>query len=240
MIKSTKQCAYCNDTGSLTKEHIWPRSIIKKYEPKLKTYNKRINKFIDGDPMIKDVCANCNGRILSQLDAYLSALYDRHLYKCLSPGDSTIIEYDYAMLLRSLLKISYNCARAAANKKNIKAHKKLARYILNGKHVSSVQLRLVVVTSANAVVDGKIIKDAFPVTQLRCADISYNGRLSRRFLIRLIAINSFWFYIKISHNRETKRKWGEFLDGFSAWKLQSGLLVEPNSHSLHIQADQTT
>jgi len=127
-----KKCSYCNAGGSLTKEHIWPSSLIKKYEGGLRTYNKRNHNFHDSDPVIKDVCAECNNVKLSKLDAYLSSLYDDYFASPLSPGESTEIEYDYDLLLRSLLKISYNSSRASASPKIIQAHSHFRKYILNG------------------------------------------------------------------------------------------------------------
>ncbi len=74
-MQKMKSCAYCNGNGLLTKEHIWPRSLITKYEG-LKTYNPRNNTFYNGEPVIKDVCATCNNVHLSKLDYYLSELYE--------------------------------------------------------------------------------------------------------------------------------------------------------------------
>jgi len=98
-----KRCAYCSVEGSLTKEHIWPSAIIRKYDEKLASYNKIIDGLVYSDPIIKDVCKNCKNVILSKLDAYLSKLYDKHLHDRLSPGDSTEISYDYDLLLRASL-----------------------------------------------------------------------------------------------------------------------------------------
>ena len=114
-----KYCAYCSEQGSLTKEHIWPRSLITKYEG-LKTFNPRSNSFYTGEPVIKDVCAPCNNVHLSKLDSYLSELHEKYLQNILMPGDAAFVEYDYNLLLRALLKISYNSARAFAEDKTTK------------------------------------------------------------------------------------------------------------------------
>jgi hypothetical protein len=214
-----KKCSYCNAISTPTKEHIWPSNIIKKYEEKLASYNKKIDKLVYSDPVIKDVCAKCNNEMLSELDAYLSKLYDSHLYQSLNPGDSTKIEFDFEMLLRALLKISYNSSRALANEDIKKAHDKFRNYILKGGYLTGVQLRLLVVTSAKVIADGELLDQMFPVTQLRCADIAYDGVLNNRFIVRLVAINSFWFYLIISKKPEKKDKWKKFIAGFSSWRL---------------------
>lgn len=235
-----KKCAYCPNTGSLTKEHIWPSSIIKKYDYELSTYNKKIDKLIQSEPVIKDVCATCNNVYLSKVDAYLSGLYDQHLFQCLDPGDSTSISFNYEMLLRSMLKISFNSSRAAASKEIVKAHERHSNFILNGGYVSGVQLRLLVVTSAKVMVDGVLTDIKFPVTQLRCADIPYDGVLSHRFIVRLIAINSFWFYLVLSKKPEAKHKWKEFNEGFCSWGIQPGLHIASSKTKLDIPVNQTT
>lgn len=235
-----KKCSYCDQPGVLTKEHIWPSNIIKKYETKLASYNKKLDKFVYSDPVIKDVCAHCNNILLSKLDAYLSNLYDQYLHQCLNSGDSAKLSFDYEMLLRVLLKISFNSARAFSSEEVLKAHKKFATFILNGGYVAGVQLRLLVVTSAKIIANGELLDTAFPVTQLRCADIAYDGDLSHRFIVRLIAINSFWFYLIISKKQENHDKWKKFINGFSAWKIQSGIHIKPAMKDIDIPVNKTT
>jgi len=235
-----KTCSYCNSTAPLTKEHIWPSNLIKKYEEKLASYNKKIDKLVYSDPVIKDVCANCNNVLLSPLDAYLSNLYDLWLYKSLNPGESTRIEFDFELLSRALLKISYNSARAIANDEIKKAHEKFKNYILNGGYLTGFRLRLLVVTKAKIIADGEELEQKFPVTQLRCADIAYDGVLSHRFFVRLIAINSFWFYLIISKKPEKEDKWKKFMEGFSSWKVQPGILIKPAMKELDIPVNKTT
>lgn len=46
------KCAYCPSTGPFTKEHIWPKALIQKYDD-LKTYYPKSNKFYTGEPVIK-------------------------------------------------------------------------------------------------------------------------------------------------------------------------------------------
>ena len=207
---------------------------------KLALYNKKIDKLVYSDPVIKDVCAKCNNELLSPLDLYLSEIYDSYLYQSLKPGDSTSIEFDFEMLSRALLKISYNSCRALANDDIIKAHDKFKDYILKGGYLSGFHLRLIVVTSAKIIAGGELLDQMFPVTQLRCADIAYDGDLSHRFIVRLIAINSFWFYLIISKKTEKRDKWKRFISGFSSWKIQPGIQIKPTMRKLDIPVSQTT
>jgi hypothetical protein len=235
-----KKCAYCDADGPLTKEHIWPKSIILKYEEPLKTYNKRKHNFNSSDPVIKDVCAQCNNEILSKLDSYLSNVYDECFYAPLSSGDSTSLKYNYDLLLRSLLKISYNSSRASASKEIIKAHKQHRNYILNGGYIANIMLRLQVVTPAKMLKNGKLSENNLNVTQLRCAHIAYDGHLSNRFFVRLVAINSFWFYIIITHKPEPAHKWKRFIECFGLWKIPIGIELSTSVNQLEIPTNKTT
>lgn len=235
-----KNCSYCNETGNLTKEHIWPSNLIRKYETKLAAYNKKLDKLVYSDPVIKDVCERCNNQNLSKLDDYLSSLYDAHLHQSLKAGDSTSIEFNYEMLTRALLKISYNSSRAFAEEYIVKSHERFKDYILNGGYLTGFRLRLLIVTSARVIADGELLEEMFPVTQLRCADIPYDGALSHRFIIRLVAINSFWFYLIISRKPEKEDKWKKLIEGFSTWRIQPGISITPNMKKLEIPVNQTT
>lgn len=235
-----KKCAYCGSDSPLTKEHIWPDSLINKYNEVLKTYNKRTNAFYVGDPVIKDVCGICNNDNLSKLDTYISTLYDECFFNRLSPGDSASIDYNYDLLLRSLLKISYNSSRANSNEKTIKIHKQFAKYILKGSYRPNIALRLQIVTLSRKIIPGQDSEGTFETSQLRCADIPYDGKLSHRFIVRMVAINSYWFYIIMSHKSEPKNKWREFMEGFCSWKIQPGIIIKPISSRLEIPVNQTT
>ncbi|MEH6670874.1 hypothetical protein [Halopseudomonas sp.] len=234
-----KNCAYCGKSEKLTKEHIWPSTLIKKYEDLL-TYNKSQNKLYKGDATIKDVCAECNNVHLGKLDFYLSSLFDTHLKNILKPGENAYLEYDYDQLLRALLKISFNSARSFATDKTIKTHKKFIKYILEGVCRGSIMLRLQIVTASKTLNTQDNTENMFKPEVLRCTDIDYDGALGNRFMIRMIAINSFWFYIIIPYNNEPPHKWREFLGGFCNWIIQPGVLVNPSSSKLEIPVEKTT
>jgi hypothetical protein len=234
-----KSCSYCASFEKLTKEHIWPKSLIKR-NPDFLTYNKTTNSFYKGEAVIKDVCAECNNDILSRLDDYLATLYDSHFANIVTAGSEAELAYDYNMLLRVLLKISFNSARSSGSEKSVKLHQKFITYILKGTHRSDVMLRLQIVTdSTEFSLDGELRKTVKPEV-LRCADIGYDGVLANRFMIRLIAINSFWFYLIIPHKKEKPHKLKEFMEGFIAWRLQPGVLIPPDSSRLDISANKTT
>lgn len=112
---SGRTCAYCGSEGSLSKEHIFPSSLIQlnanKDLPKKFWLSKRQDEF-QSDPVIKDVCKACNNGVLSNLDEYGLSFFRSN---CLEEPDYTqerkLVDYDYHPLKRWALKISYNSAR---------------------------------------------------------------------------------------------------------------------------------
>lgn len=234
-----KSCSYCGKNGTPTKEHIWPNCLIEKYEDLL-TYSKRKNKFHKGDAIIKDVCAHCNNVLLSKLDAYLSSLYDLTFYKILLPGESASITYDYNMLLRSLLKISYNSARANASVKVVKAHQGFLNYILHSGYCPQIEVRLQIVTASRAINLDEKTETLLEPNHLRCAEIPYDGPLSHRFAVRLVAINCYWFFLILPHKAEPSHKWKEFSDGLTHWRMHVGNKLLSSQNTITIPVQQTT
>jgi hypothetical protein len=233
------KCAYCSSTGPLTKEHIWPKALIKKYEA-LKTYNPKSNKFYIGEAIIKDVCSECNNKNLSPLDDYLSQLYDSFFHKILSPGEAANFEFDYPLLLRALLKISYNSTRASDNEKSKILHAKFANFIVKGGHARKIMLRLQIVTSSRAINLTDQSEHILAPELMRCGIVNYDGPLAHRFCVRMIAINSFWFYLIIPYKDEAEHKWKDLLNGLANWITPTGVLIKTGTNKIHIPAEKTT
>jgi hypothetical protein len=234
-----KVCAYCGKSAALTREHIWPDSLIERYKGML-TYSKKEQKLYKGDPTIKDVCAHCNNVILSKLDAYLLSLYDKHFERILQPGEPASLSYDYEMLLRVLLKISYNSSRANASEKTIKTHKAFAPFILNGGYCPPVQIRLQIVTASRAINLNKDTEKLLEPRILRCAEIAYDGQLSHRFSIRMVGINCFWFFLIFPYKAEPHHKWDELTEGLNKWRMNMGIKLSPKNVDIAIPVNQTT
>lgn len=116
MKRANKACAFCFQYNKLTREHVWPKGILKR----LLTYNARFfgktGKVIDRDHLIKDVCSKCNNGVLSELDEYGCLLFDRYFNSIAEPESQIRMEYDYDKLARWLAKIAYNTARSSSNR----------------------------------------------------------------------------------------------------------------------------
>jgi hypothetical protein len=101
----------------MTREHLWPASLHRRLIEANGQVTKnvfwlaRLQREIPNEPQIKDVCAECNNVILSKLDAYICSLFDSTLAHVPRRNDRVCLAYDYHLLKRWLLKMSFNSAR---------------------------------------------------------------------------------------------------------------------------------
>ena len=105
-------CAYCGQGSDLTNEHVFPECFRKTFESITPTKTHTGEKAILSALEIRDVCARCNSGPLSRLDTYLCELNDLYFSKIVHAGDRIRFRYESDLLLRMLLKIGYNVARA--------------------------------------------------------------------------------------------------------------------------------
>ncbi len=109
-------CAYCQQNRPSTREHIIPAFIYnfqKQMEQSVVGWNEVAQRMVGGEGKVKDVCAECNNQVLSELDAYgKQLLTDSGLLVQNYTKRELTLQYDYPLLLRWLLKISYNSSRA--------------------------------------------------------------------------------------------------------------------------------
>lgn len=126
-------CAYCENECSPTREHIIP-SFLYRYQ-KLRGghigWNEGAQKMIGAEAQIKDVCGRCNNGSLHDLDDYgKEFLKNAGVFVENFLNKKQVVHYDYCSLLRWLLKISFNSARASKNQANAFEYRK--GFILNG------------------------------------------------------------------------------------------------------------
>jgi hypothetical protein len=123
-------CPYCANLCKPTREHVipeWYTTAVGKED--LETFNAlRPTKHLKGDLEIKDVCEICNNGVLSDLDAYGKELYLRYWERSAYRNETIEFEYDYQRLVRWLLKLCFNSARA--HNADVTILSKYARYIL--------------------------------------------------------------------------------------------------------------
>jgi hypothetical protein len=112
-------CAYCKKDTKLTREHIIPRFLYeyqKKTEGQFVGWVDKAKKVLPIEAVIKDVCEVCNNEILSSLDKSASVMLKSSGILSRNYVNKTLIlDYEYDLLLRWILKVSYNSSRASDN-----------------------------------------------------------------------------------------------------------------------------
>lgn len=105
-------CAYCDKMCKPTREHVIP-DWYNDTPGEAETFSSRAPlTHLKGDLLVKDVCSRCNNGVLSGLDGYGKELYERYFAAPVYWDESVAFEYDGDRLIRWLLKLSYNSARA--------------------------------------------------------------------------------------------------------------------------------
>ena len=189
-----KKCSYCGKESKLTKEHIWPKCIIKRAPELNMKYLDSQNKVFTRELLIADVCSECNNTKLSHLDSYICFLYDQYFRNFREKKESFEFAYNYDLLIRSLLKITYNSSRT--NTKNNNFFEKFKEYILyGGKTREDIVIKLDIVTPS--LINGQIL---YPKSA-RCGTLDI-GLQSDNFIVRMIAVNSYYFSILFSKENE--------------------------------------
>jgi len=238
----SKECAFCGNSAAMTREHIFPASIISRYSDLISTNDKTDFGF-RSDLTIKDVCGPCNNGALSKIDSQFLEIFDMFINEPIAPGRNAEIAFDYNLLTRFLLKVSYNSARASATgQKETEILKRYVPYILG--QVSSaldILLRLQIWTSAKKL-DASTgqITGLVEARFLRSAKIAYHGLYSENFIIRLIAFNSFWFLLIVPVKPTSKIKRKRFLKGFENWMPNPGVLISPHHDKINVPANKTS
>ena len=182
-----RTCAYCQKEAKLTREHIWPNCLISRMPELQVNYLGKKHVLMARDLVIADVCADCNNKRLSVLDAYFCSLYDQYFKDFKEDLTPFTLTYDYDLLLRSLLKITYNSSRTVTRDYN--DFEKYREYILNGNEMHpEILIKLDIVPPT--IIDGR----KFYPSSARSGAIQFDDPMLH-FLVRFVAVNSFYFYI---------------------------------------------
>lgn len=242
-MDNKKICAYCDNTSNFTKEHIFPSAIIKSFNIDLLSISDKSDYYFKGDLVIGDVCATCNSGALSKLDQHFITSFKNQMITPLKPGDEVTFNYDYDLLLRELLKISYNSARAS--KYGYSSRIILGKYtpfITHGeKKPDGIIISLLIVTSANRI-NLETGGDEAPLepyllrsTSIDCLNLSTNN-----YIVRMVAFNSFWFFLLIPKRPVNAKVKKQFWDEFKRKTHLHGVLLKKSNNSIKITKDKTT
>ena len=196
-ISRVNVCAYCKSNAKLTREHVFPQFIIKK-ETDMLSFSEKAAKIRKMELTTKDVCAKCNNEELSRLDDYICRLYDSHFAKIIYRNEALQFSYDFGKLARWLLKVSYNSSRSMGIDADV-----LGNYttviLTNGEIPKRLMIFLDIVTPTTIQSENLIFKEDKEIAPraIRCARIHIPDNSLENYTIRLIALNSYYFYLVI-------------------------------------------
>jgi hypothetical protein len=203
-------CAYCSRAAQLTREHVVPNFLYRQNPQAKLGFNPKADQFIFGEVQIKDVCATCNSEHLGRLDAYASQFYEANEIGHLVTTEKKVrIAYDYALLSRFLLKVTFNCLRFKGD--DTRWLKPFSDYILYGvDHPTGLDFCLgVEVTRCHKITKADraaLPPDAkawqyIPPHTIRIGQLQSREIASDFVSARYISLNNFFFYLIIGKRR---------------------------------------
>lgn len=105
-------CAYCGQEQKATKEHIISSCILDLFPECYLTIDDRRGIVHEGDPVIKDVCSDCNNNKLSYIDSYAQNFISDNFLQKYDEQIELEVDYDYVMIQKMLLKFAFNALRS--------------------------------------------------------------------------------------------------------------------------------
>lgn len=106
------KCAYCGNEAKGTKEHIISCAILDLFPECYITFDGARDVLHEADPMVKDVCSDCNNNRISYIDSYAKEFISQYFTRKYSEDDRVEIEYEYVMIQKMLLKYAFNDMRS--------------------------------------------------------------------------------------------------------------------------------
>jgi hypothetical protein len=204
-----KACAYCGIAGPFTKEHVFPNWLYNIHPEQNLGFNPKAMRFIKGAPKIGDVCEKCNNEYLSKLDEYAKNFFtllglDEHY----SPEIPVLINYDYDLLLRWILKICHNASRASAGAVPTLLNNCIP-YILYAKNKTrNVYLFVEIISDYNLTEgDKKIVPEniknleKLPSQMWRVGNIFASPKT--QYVAKFLSMNAYYFYLLLFSDATT-------------------------------------
>ena len=181
--------------GPFTKDHVWPACFLERLGRRAAHFSHTAQKAHGADYVVGDVCADCNNRRLSPLDAYFCQVYDRFFSKSHGFGAEVVFEYDFEPLSRALFKIAYNSARGV--KADLSPFQRVVHYVRGGGEVPT-RLALGLELISPSIVEDKTAPEGkavlLPDGVYRSAVTQLLSPHGTRLHTRIVAINSYYFH----------------------------------------------
>jgi hypothetical protein len=198
---ASKACAYCGSSGPFTRDHVFSKFLYRDYPDHKFGYRPQANRYLTHEAVVRDVCQVCNNGPLSQLDNYGRAFVEMN--RCnrqFRTRAEIVLRYEYEVLMRWLLKVSYNGIRAT--NRDTSAILPWVPFILDGgKRPYPAEIFVEVVRNHPVSAEdrhslqGKL-KGARSLPSLRFRVGGVSGpALSGRAAVRYVTINAFYLYV---------------------------------------------
>lgn len=247
-------CAYCGPTDrKLTREHIIPHFIYDYYEKnnyKISGWNEFAKKTVGGQFTIKDVCERCNHVLLGKLDSHASQFLRQHgILTDVFLQKNIELVYDYDMLLRWILKLSFNAMRIDGLHSHIFSNS--INYILHSDPAGMRDFEVVVQLlspaqhSAEEVI--RLQKIGIPLSPCgktnpliaRVGKVHIAGSKGG-FITRTVIIGALVFYLFIyDDSNQTQAFRNQVLKVFIN-ELKTGVILQRDSTSMRLSAGEAT
>jgi hypothetical protein len=232
-----RTCAYCGADRELTREHLWPtalhaRLMAANNAPCNAFWLRRVAAEIEGEPTIRDVCRSCNNGTLSELDSCVCTLFDRYFVHILKRHEVIWFQYDYHLLARWLLKMSFNSARIHSSIDRI-AYPPLLDYVCGRSTSDSRSVQVFIQLSY----PGLIPPERMAAQEFHECPALWEPQDNRvglfhfevsgigRKILRAIHLRSYSFFIAFFKSGEKRSVVKEFAENFISGMLASVLLA---------------
>ena len=239
------ECAYCNQNGKPTKEHILPKCILERTQQQDVLYLERAKKIIEAEAQIRDVCEQCNSGALSSLDSYICQMFDRYFLNFISKGETVKLVYDFDVLARWLLKVSYNSARA--HNINPASYRRLIPFMLKGKPRPSNLAIVVLLAIPYNLNDHEksILSKNLKGQEIIYPDVTRIAAINPDIvnpvieIARMVALRSYYFYLLVADDKVTKKDFKVAVKELLV-TFKGGILINPERKRANIPASQST
>jgi len=223
-------------TRKLTKEHVWPSCFMDRIGRGSAHYSPKSGNVHGSDYVVRDVCSECNNVHLAELDKYFCDLYDRHLSVLLGADEAVVLNYNYDLLCRVLLKIAYNTARSAGSESA--PFRRLLPYILRGDRCPSGVALIAELVSPTFIEDRSgpipVVKEVRP-NMYRSALGQLLTPHGSAVLVRVVAVNSFFFHLLTAKGPDELQSFelarAEFLTG-----IRGSVPLDPDAGVVYLRS----
>lgn len=212
MENRRRVCAYCGRGEKLTREDLFA-TFLRSFYPSYRTYldHRRGTQLRNTAPVVRDVCHVCNNELLSKLDGYVANLNRRYFSGTPAPDRPITFDYDYDLLLRWLLKVWYNDARASG--RNVDKHRLFAPYIRGETAEPPLPVTLTLGILAPIVLRELGSSEHPRIIRFGTTSIEHAEFRDHLVLARMLTLNSYLFHLFVWESDLPRARRREFARG---------------------------